>query len=90
MGGDVSGEHEALVAGPGAGAPAPTRIDRDDRTWYFFTSGPTGRLEAAVLTHGQLASAVTNQLCDLMPGTGPGNHRRRLSPHFRTTGEFTS
>ncbi|MFC7539147.1 AMP-binding protein [Siccirubricoccus deserti] len=37
--------------------------------WFFFTSGTTGRPKAAVLTHGQLAFCVNNQLADLYPGT---------------------
>ncbi|MGF7158806.1 acyl-CoA synthetase (AMP-forming)/AMP-acid ligase II [Rhodoligotrophos appendicifer] len=44
-------------------------VNRDDPCWFFFTSGTTGRPKAAVLTHGQMAFVVTNQLSDLMPGT---------------------
>src|ERR1700743_1595202 len=44
-------------------------VDYDDPCWFFFTSGPTGRSKAAVLTHGQMAFVITNHLADLTPGT---------------------
>ena len=64
------GEHryDDLVA---AQAPAPgweAPVVYDDMAWFFYTSGTTGRPKAGVLTHGQMAFVVTNQLADLMPG----------------------
>ena len=55
-------------------------VDRDDPCWFFFTSGTTGRPKAAVLTHGQMAFVITNHLCDLMPGTGPGDASIVVAP----------
>ncbi|MBP1849647.1 acyl-CoA synthetase [Rhizobium halophytocola] len=55
-------------------------VDRDDPCWFFFTSGTTGRPKAAVLTHGQMAFVVNNHLCDLMPGTGPGDASIVVAP----------
>lgn len=52
------------------------RVDYDDPSWFFFTSGTTGKPKAAVLTHGQMAFVLTNHLCDLMPGTT--HHDRSL------------
>ena len=66
-----AGEHgyEALLAAH-AGAPkAVADVEADTPAWYFYTSGPTGKPKAAVLTHGQLAFVVTNHLADLIPGT---------------------
>jgi acyl-CoA synthetase (AMP-forming)/AMP-acid ligase II len=49
--------------------PFPADVDRDDPAWFFYTSGTTGRPQAAVLTHGQLQFVVNNHLADLIPGT---------------------
>ncbi|GGC61430.1 acyl-CoA synthetase [Siccirubricoccus deserti] len=63
-------DYEAALA---AAAPPPpdheAPVAYDDPIWFFFTSGTTGRPKAAVLTHGQLAFCVNNQLADLYPGT---------------------
>lgn len=48
---------------------ACAEVTYDDPLWYFYTSGTTGRPKAAILTHGQMAFVVTNQLADLVPGT---------------------
>jgi fatty-acyl-CoA synthase len=66
-----AGEHayDDLVAKRGAHAFVCADVGYDDPLWYFYTSGTTGRPKAAVLTHGQMAFVVTNQLADLVPGT---------------------
>jgi acyl-CoA synthetase (AMP-forming)/AMP-acid ligase II len=60
--------------------PPAVAVDRDDPAWFFFTSGTTGRPKAAILTHGQMAFVITNHLCDLMPGTGPGDASIVVAP----------
>jgi len=59
---------EILAAHSGAEI-LDARVEYDDPSWFFFTSGTTGRSKAAVLTHGQMAFVITNHLADLMPGT---------------------
>src|SRR5438445_2897197 len=59
----------AVIASPAAASVDNAAVDYDDPCWFFFTSGTTGRAQAAVLTHGQMAFVVTNHLADLMPGT---------------------
>lgn len=73
-------DYDAIVARH-AGQPfRSVAVDRDDPCWFFFTSGTTGRPKAAVLTHGQMTFVVTNHLCDLMPGTGPGDASIVVAP----------
>ncbi|WP_241427730.1 AMP-binding protein [Fertoeibacter niger] len=45
--------------------PQVAVAERDEPCWFFFTFGATGRPKASVLTHGQVAFAVTNHLADL-------------------------
>ncbi len=52
----------------------------DDPCWFFFTSGTTGRPKAAVLTHGQMAFVITNQLADLMPGASNADASLVVAP----------
>ncbi|NNU79466.1 AMP-binding protein [Halovulum dunhuangense] len=73
-------DYEAIVARNIGMRPAPVVVQRDDPAWFFFTSGTTGRPKAAILTHGQMAFVVTNHLCDLMPGTGPGDASIVVAP----------
>jgi acyl-CoA synthetase (AMP-forming)/AMP-acid ligase II len=69
IGGADASDWEALIEGAAAGPiGAPADVDRDDPTWFFYTSGTTGHPKAAVLTHGQLAFVVLNHIADLMPG----------------------
>lgn len=80
IGGQGAADYDSLVAEyMGQAAPA-VAVARDDPAWFFFTSGTTGRPKAAVLTHGQLAFVITNHLCDLMPGTGPGDASIVVAP----------
>lgn len=76
----LGAQYETLVARYRGASPAPVAVQRDDPAWFFFTSGTTGKPKAAVLTHGQLAFVVTNHLCDLMPGTGPGDASLVVAP----------
>ena len=73
-------DYDAIVARHKGKVAATEAVDRDDPCWYFFTSGTTGRPKAAVLTHGQMAFVITNHLCDLMPGTGPGDASIVVAP----------
>ncbi len=76
----IGPEYETLVAQHRGAVPEPVEVQRDDPAWFFFTSGTTGKPKAAVLTHGQLAFVITNHLCDLMPGTGPGDASLVVAP----------
>jgi len=80
IGEGLGDSYEALVAEYQGQAPRAVAVDRDDPCWFFFTSGTTGKPKAAVLTHGQMAFVVTNHLCDLMPGTGPGDASVVVAP----------
>jgi acyl-CoA synthetase (AMP-forming)/AMP-acid ligase II len=77
---DFGEDYDAIVARNGDRVVATEPVDRDDPCWFFFTSGTTGRPKAAVLTHGQMAFVITNHLCDLMPGTGPGDASIVVAP----------
>ncbi|WP_157017768.1 acyl-CoA synthetase [Mesorhizobium xinjiangense] len=79
-GGAFAEDYDAVVARHLGQSVASVAVDRDDPCWFFFTSGTTGRPKAAVLTHGQLAFVLTNHLCDLMPGTGPGDASIVVAP----------
>ena len=76
------GEHryDDLVAAqaPAPGCEAP--VTYDDMAWFFYTSGTTGRPKAGVLTHGQMAFVVTNQLADLMPGLNGDDAALAVAP----------
>ena len=72
--------YDAIVARREGSVVESEPVDRDDPCWFFFTSGTTGRPKAAVLTHGQMAFVITNHLCDLMPGTGPGDASVVVAP----------
>jgi acyl-CoA synthetase (AMP-forming)/AMP-acid ligase II len=64
-----------------AGSPYEAAdVEYDDPCWFFYTSGTTGRPKAAVLTHGQTASVITNHLCDLMSGTTPEDASLVVAP----------
>ncbi|MFK3780162.1 acyl-CoA synthetase [Agrobacterium sp. NPDC089420] len=73
-------DYDAIVARHLGQKVKSRAVDRDDPCWFFFTSGTTGRPKAAVLTHGQMAFVITNHLCDLMPGTGPGDASIVVAP----------
>ncbi|MBE0691860.1 MAG: AMP-binding protein [Aquamicrobium sp.] len=73
-------DYDRIVASHLGTKAESAAVDRDDPCWFFFTSGTTGRPKAAVLTHGQMAFVVTNHLCDLMPGTGPGDASLVVAP----------
>jgi acyl-CoA synthetase (AMP-forming)/AMP-acid ligase II len=73
-------DYDAIVARNESRLVPSEPVDRDDPCWFFFTSGTTGRPKAAVLTHGQMAFVITNHLCDLMPGTGPGDASVVVAP----------
>lgn len=73
-------DYDAIVARNLGRRVKSAAVERDDPCWFFFTSGTTGRPKAAILTHGQMAFVVTNHLCDLMPGTGPGDASIVVAP----------
>ncbi|MFG6547013.1 acyl-CoA synthetase [Sulfitobacter sp. 1A10445] len=79
-GGAGKDDYDTLVADFAKVPVTVAEVDRDDPAWFFFTSGTTGKPKAAVLTHGQLAFVITNHLCDLMPGTGPGDASIVVAP----------
>lgn len=79
-GSEIGPDYDAIVESH-LGHRVPSQpVERDDPCWFFFTSGTTGRPKAAVLTHGQMAFVITNHLCDLMPGTGPGDASIVVAP----------
>lgn len=78
--GSFGEDYDAVVARHEGRTVKSAAVDRDDPCWFFFTSGTTGRPKAAVLTHGQMGFVVTNHLCDLMPGTGPGDASIVVAP----------
>ena len=80
IGGFGADDYETLIADFMGQNPPAVAVDRDDPAWFFFTSGTTGRPKAAILTHGQMAFVITNHLCDLMPGTGPGDASIVVAP----------
>ena len=77
---DFGEDYDAIVARHRGEIVRDEPVERDDPCWFFFTSGTTGKPKAAVLTHGQMAFVVTNHLCDLMPGTGPGDASIVVAP----------
>ncbi|MDX1710286.1 MAG: acyl-CoA synthetase [Rhodovibrionaceae bacterium] len=72
--------YEDLVEEGRGAAPWEEEVSHGDACWFFYTSGTTGRPKAGVLTHGQMAFVVNNHLCDLMPGTGPGDASLVVAP----------
>src|SRR3546814_19885792 len=70
-----AGEHAyADLVAEGSGGPVEAAEgDHHDPCGFFYTSGPTGRPEAAGLTPGHLAFVTNIHLADLMAGTGPAD-----------------
>jgi fatty-acyl-CoA synthase len=68
IGGSGADDWEAF-AGFADPVTLPADVDRDHPSWFFYTSGTTGRPKAGVLTHGQMDYIICNHLCDLMPAT---------------------
>lgn len=77
-----AGEHryDDLVAAHLGAAVAAAPVRYDDMAWFFYTSGTTGRPKAGVLTHGQMAFVVNNQLADLMPGLAATDASLAVAP----------
>ncbi|MGI9483445.1 MAG: acyl-CoA synthetase [Hyphomicrobiales bacterium] len=78
-------EYEGLVDTDASLVPAASgRMEEDvaydDPLWFFFTSGTTGRPKGALLTHGQMAYCITNQIADLMPGLNESDASLALAP----------
>ena len=80
IGGDGPDDYDTLITNHAGVGVVPVAVDRDDPAWFFFTSGTTGKLKAAVLTHGQMAFVITSHLCDLMPATGPSDASVVVAP----------
>lgn len=62
------GLDDAIAA---ASAPAPVHpCAPDDVAWLFYTSGTTGRMKGASLTHGNLLAMITAYLADIRSLSG--------------------
>jgi fatty-acyl-CoA synthase len=68
IGSDGADDWESLARHP-AKQTRPADVERDHPSWFFYTSGTTGRPKAGILTHGQMNYIICNHLCDLMPAT---------------------
>ena len=55
-------------------------VSRESPCWLFFTSGTTGRSKAAVLTHGQMAYCIDNQLSEIVPATTEADGALIIAP----------
>ncbi|WP_260432581.1 AMP-binding protein [Burkholderia sp. Bp9140] len=75
-----SDQYEEVLAHFAGEAVLPAAVNYDDLCWIMFTSGSTGRPKAATMTHGQMAFAINNQLCDLMPSMTADDASLVLAP----------
>lgn len=77
---------ETMIERSPAGGP-PAAVEPDAPAWLFYTSGTTGRMKGATLTHRNLRSMVLAYLCDIRDG-GAGAYVLHAAPLTHGSGLY--
>lgn len=77
---------ESMVEGAPGEVP-PAAVAPDGPAWLFYTSGTTGRMKGATLTHRNLRSMVLAYLCDIRDG-GAGTYVLHAAPLTHGSGLY--